>query len=194
MKTWVPLLLGGLLLAATSQAQTRREVYEWKDANGVTHYSDQPQPGARKIILNGAPSSSPAAPPAGSSPGSSAKPAAASQVQYQSVEILTPADETSYFEPDAEIAVRVRVEPALDSEDRLVTYLDNKQLGDVNQTEHRISGLDRGAHILQVAIYGFDGKEKIRSDKVTFHMKQPAVTNTRNVGPSLRPPPKPKPK
>ena len=51
MKTRVLLL--GCLLALSSQAQTRREVYEWKDADGVKHYSDYPQPGARKIILNG---------------------------------------------------------------------------------------------------------------------------------------------
>ena len=54
MKTWVLLLLG-CMLVATSHAQSRREVYEWTDANGVKHYADYPQPGARKITLNGSP-------------------------------------------------------------------------------------------------------------------------------------------
>ena len=62
MKPWVLLL--GCLLAAASLAQTtttRREVWEWRDANGVMHYSDAPAPGARKIVIVGSTTS--AAPP-----------------------------------------------------------------------------------------------------------------------------------
>ena len=40
MKPWVLLL--GCLLVVTSQAQTRREVWQWRDENGVTHFSDYP--------------------------------------------------------------------------------------------------------------------------------------------------------
>jgi hypothetical protein len=192
MKTWELLLLG-CMLAATSHAQSR-VIYEWKDANGVTHYSDQPQPGARKITLNGGSSMGTVVPSASSSAGTPAAAAKPVSQQYEALEIVSPANETSFFEPDEEIVVRVRAEPTLDSEDRLVTYLDNKPLGEVNQTDHRVDGLERGAHTLQSAIYGRDGVEKIRSEKITFHMKQTVATNPRNQGPALRPPPKPKPK
>ena len=40
-------LLAGLLLAATAGAQST-QVYQWKDANGVTHYSDSPPPPGAK--------------------------------------------------------------------------------------------------------------------------------------------------
>jgi hypothetical protein len=33
-------------------AMTAGDVYRWKDANGVSHYSDQPQPGAELIHTN----------------------------------------------------------------------------------------------------------------------------------------------
>jgi hypothetical protein len=190
MKTWVPLLLG-CMLVATSHAQSRREVYEWTDADGVKHFSDYPQPGARKITLNGSPSTT-TAPPVVATPSSPSRPEAPPEAQYQALEIISPLDQSSFFEVDDEIDVRVRAQPELGSDDRLVTYLDNKELGDLNATEHRISGLSRGAHILQSAIYGRDGKEKIRSPKITFFMKQTADVNPRNQGPALRPPP-PKP-
>jgi Domain of unknown function (DUF4124) len=192
MRTWVLLLLG-CMLAATSHAQSRRDVYEWTDADGVKHYSDYPQPGARKITLTGAPTMGTVVPSA-SSPATTTNKPAASRTEYAALEIISPADETSYFEPDEEIVVRVRPEPSLDSEDRLVTYLDGKQLGEINDLEHRLSGVERGAHTLQSAIFARDGSEKIRSARITFHMKQTTATNPRNQGPALRPPPKPKPK
>jgi hypothetical protein len=192
MKTWVPLLLG-CLLVTTSHAQSRREVYEWKDANGVTHFSDYPQPGARKIVLNGSPSSASTPQRTATSP-STTRPAAAPQAEYDSLEILTPTDETSFFEPDTEIVVRVRPQPSVDAADRLVTYLDGKQLPELNALEHRLTGLPRGAHTVQSAIFGRDGREKIRSPKVTFHMKQTTVANPRNQGPAVRPQPKPTPR
>ena len=101
MKTW--LLLLGCLLALTSQAQTRREVYAWKDAQGVTHYSDYPQPGARKILLNGAPSTTKATPPATTPAGATpaaAKPAAkpgATEVVYDRLEIWSPENGANFF-------------------------------------------------------------------------------------------------
>lgn len=192
MKTWVLLLLG-CMLVATSHAQSRREVYEWTDADGVRHYSDYPQPGARKITLSGAPTMGTVVPSASPSAATTDKPAAA-QAEYAALEIISPADETSYFEPDDEIVVRVRPQPSLDAEDRLVTYMDGKQLGEINDLEHRLTGVERGAHTLQSAIFGRDGKEKIRSERITVHMKQPTSVNSRNQGPALRPPPKPKPK
>ena len=184
MKTWVLLL--GCLLALSSQAQTRREVYEWKDADGVTHYSDYPQPGARKIILNGSPTTTTA--PKTTTTSAGAKQPAASGVVYERLEIWAPDNEASYFEPDTEIVISIRSEPSLDEADRLVTYVDGVQLPELNSLEHRLTGLPRGAHTVMSAIYGRDGKEKIRSAPVVFHMKQTTVTNPRNLGPAVRPP------
>ena len=184
MKTRVLLL--GCLLALSSQAQNRREVYEWKDADGVTHYSDYPAPGARKIILNGTPPGTSA--PNAATTAEKAKQPAAPGVVYDRLEIWTPDNDASFFEPDTEIVIRIRSEPSLDAADRLVTYVDGKQLPELNALEHRLTGVPRGAHTVTSAIYGRDGKEKIRSTPVVFHMKQTTVTNPRNQGPAVRPP------
>jgi hypothetical protein len=192
MKTWVLLLLG-CMLAATSHAQARRVVYEWTDANGVRHFSDQPQPGAREITLSGSPPSS-TAPQAAAAARSTPRATPAAPVQYTRLELISPDNDASFFTPDEEIVVRVRPEPEIAAGDRLVTYLDGRQLGDVNQLEHRFSNLPRGAHTLQSAIFARDGAERIRSEKITFHMKQTTVNNPRNQGPALRPPPRPQPR
>jgi hypothetical protein len=37
------------LIGAASLVQAAGEIYRWKDASGIWHYSDQPQPGAELI-------------------------------------------------------------------------------------------------------------------------------------------------
>jgi hypothetical protein len=184
MKTRVLLL--GCLLALSSQAQTRREVYEWKDADGVTHYSDYPAPGARKIVLNGSPATT--SPPMATTTAAEARQPAASGVVYDRLEVWSPDNDASFFEPDTEIVIRIRSEPSLGEADRLVTYVDGKQLAELNAIEHRLTGVPRGAHTITSVIFGRDGKEKIRSAPVVFHMKQTTMTNPRNQGPAVRPP------
>lgn len=192
MKTWVLLLLG-CMLVTTSHAQSRRVVYQWRDANGVTHFSDYPQPGARQIVLNGAPTSTSSQP--ATTPGTSAETRERNRpVQYTALEITSPDDDATFFGPDAQIVVQVRSEPELDQGDRMVTYFNGRPLGEANEFSHSLSNVERGTHTLQSAIFGSDGAEKIRSRTVTFHMQQAAIANPRNQGPAVRPPPRPKPR
>ena len=185
MRTWVLLL--GCLLALSSQAQTRREVYQWRDADGVTHFSDFPQPGARKIILNGSPA--PAPPPA--SAAVAARPTAqpvATEVVYDRLEIWSPENGASFFGADSVVSIRIRSEPEVGPTHRLLTYLDGKLLPGENATEHSLTDVDRGVHSVTSVIVSRDGKELIRSAPVVFHIKQPSVANPRNQGPAVRPP------
>jgi hypothetical protein len=189
MKTSVLLL--GCLLATASLAQstaTRREVWEWKDADGVTHYSDYPSPGARKIVLVG--STPTAVAPSTPEPAArnAPKPRAPADVQYDRLEIWLPANDATYFGADAVVEVRLRSEPALAPGDRVLTYLDGKLLPGENQYEHSLSGVVRGAHALTSVILDAKGNEKIRSAQVVFHVRQPGVANPRSQGPALRPP------
>jgi len=185
MRTWVLLL--GCLLALSSQAQTRREVYQWRDADGVTHFSDFPQPGARKIILNGSPA--PAPPPA--SAAVAARPTAqpvATEVVYDRLEIWSPENGASFFGADSVVSIRIRSEPEVGPTHRLLTYLDGKLLPGENATEHSLTDVDRGVHSVTSVIVNRDGRELIRSQPVVFHIKQASVSNPRNQGPAVRPP------
>jgi hypothetical protein len=194
MKPWVLLL--GCLLASASLAQTtttRREVWEWKDANGVTHYSDAPAPGARKIVIVGSTTS---AVPPNAAPKTAKPLTPAAQpvpVPYTRLEIWQPEHGASYFGLDAVVNVRIRSEPELQPGDRLLTYLDGKLVSDQSQNEHVLSAVERGAHSVTSVILDGKGNEKIRSQPVVFHIKQVAANNPANRGPALKPPPPPAP-
>lgn len=191
MKTGVLLL--GCLLALPSQAQTRRDVWQWRDANGVTHFSDYPHPGARKITLNGSPPAS-TAPQAAVATRSPTRTAAQQEVVYSRLEIWSPENGASFFEPDSVISLRIRAEPEVGPTHRLLTYLDGKLLPGENLLEHSLTDVVRGAHSVTSVIINRDGQELIRSEPLVFHMKQPSVANPRNQGPAQRPaPPRPQP-
>ena len=197
MKTSV-LLLGCLLATASlaQSTQTRREVWQWVDENGVTHFSDQPTPGARKIVLVGSTprTSSAPAPSSAAAATRGTTPPAAAPVQYNSLEIWQPANGATFFGADATVEVRLRSEPELAPGDRLLTYLDGRLLPNENANEHVLSSLDRGVHSLTSVIVDRQGNERIRSAPVVFHIKQPTADNPRNRGPAQRPaPPRPPP-
>jgi hypothetical protein len=193
MKTSVLIL--GCLLATVSLAQSsvRREVWQWVDENGVTHFSDQPTPGARKIVLTGA--NPTAAAPSSAAAATATRRAPPPAVQYSSLEIWQPANDESFFGTDAEVNVRLRSDPPLAEGDRLQTYLDGRPLPGENALDHRLTDLTRGSHTLMSVIVDARGNERIRSAPVVFHIQQASViSNPRNQGPALRPPaPKPPP-
>jgi hypothetical protein len=187
------LALGWLLvlLACASQGATR-EMWMWVDANGVTHYSDRPVPGAKLVsITSMEPVEGPqrTIPPA-AAPGSRPTSRAASATQYQLLEFFEPANDETFFGPDAVVNVRLRSEPDLATGDRLRVYLDGKLLEDQQPgMEYSLANLDRGAHSLAAQIVDAQGNEKVRAEPLTFHVREPTVVPTRNVGPNLRPPP-----
>ncbi len=193
-------LLLGCLLALSVQAQeTRRELWTWKDANGVTQYSDRPVPGARRVELTTS-TPPPSAAPAPARPGTPATPAtpsAATGMRYRSLEIWYPESGASFFGADATVNVRMRSEPNLAAGDRLVLYLDGKLVeGGGDSYDYTLSNLERGVHQLAAVIVDAQGTEKIRSQPRVFNVQQPSSIEPRAVGPNLRPQPpaKPQPK
>lgn len=190
-------LLLGCLLALSVQAQeTKRELWKWKDANGVTQYSDRPVPGATRVELyTSAPAAAPSSqPPAPASP---ARPGPLNVVQYQSLEIWQPASEQTFFGADTTVDVRLRSEPSLASGHELRLFLDGKLVeAGGNGNAYTLSNLNRGAHALEALIVDQDGAVQIRSKPVVFHVMQPSKIEPRAVGPALKPqpPPRPQPK
>ncbi len=189
MKTrW--LLLLGCLLAFMSQAQdARKELWKWTDANGVVHYSDVPGPGAVKVDLL-ITESHPAA-PATTQTAAPAAPAAAAGTSYTSLEIWQPEQESSYFGADVTVNVRIRSDPGVSPNDRLLLFIDGKRVeGPENSLDYTLGNLDRGAHSLTAMILDTKGKQKIRSQPVVFYIKQPTIIPPSAVGPNLKPKPK----
>jgi len=190
------MLLLGCLFALSSHAQdAKREMWVWKDANGVPHYEDRPVPGAKKVEIAGvAPQSAPpsAAPAGPAAP--AAKTGQATAIEYGSLEIWQPEDGASFFGADATVDVRMRSDPDVANGHRLLLYLDGRKVeGEGNALEHVLANLERGAHSLTAVIVDEKGNEKIRSAPRVFHIKQPTTIEPSAVGPKLKPPPPPAP-
>jgi hypothetical protein len=183
------LLLLGCLFALSSQAQeSRRALWTWTDANGVTHFSDRPVPGARQVEITTT------TPPPAAAPQSSAAAAAAGQGKaaaftYQTLEIWQPQQDASFFGADAAVEVRIRSEPGLATGHTQRLYLDGKLIDAATNAEtYALTNLSRGAHSISAVIFDERGKELIRSQPRLFHVRQPTINAPAAVGPNLRPP------
>jgi hypothetical protein len=194
MKTRL-LLLALCLPAFLAQAQDAQvQMWMWKDANGVVHYSDVPGPGAVKVGISVSPSQPDAESPAQDASSVSAAPEPAQVTNYGSLQIVSPENEASYFAADSVVEVQIETDPPLMDGDSLFLYLDGNRVGNSGDaTSYSLSSIDRGAHTLVAAIFDAQGKQKIRSPQVVFFMKQTTIKSPDAVGPKLKPPPRPRP-
>jgi hypothetical protein len=196
MKTRI-LVLASCLLAFASQAQqSTKELWTWRDANGVVHFSDTPGPGAKRVdlVVTGPPSGGATQQPAATAR-AVVQPPVAPGVTYSLLEISQPENDASFFDADATVAVRIRSEPALAEGDTLRLFLDGIRVeGADNSFDYTFENLDRGSHSIMAMIRDARGNEKIRSQPVVFHMKQNTIIAPRAVGPGVRPVPRPTPR
>src|SRR5262245_3168571 len=197
MGTRLVLLFCFAVTFASAVHGSTTQLWVWRDANGVTHYSDRPVPGAKPMsiaTMEPARDVRPVTPPPVTSRATTVRPPA-STVEYSLLEIFQPASDETFFGADAVVDVRIRSEPDLAAEDQMRLYLDGELIArTISGTEYSLSGLDRGAHKMTAQIVDAQGKAKILSEPVVFHIRQETVgVPARAQGPSLRPPPPPKP-
>ncbi len=197
MKTRI-LVLASCLLAFASQAQeSRKELWTWKDANGVVHFSDTPGPGATRVDLvvhgtsvrrrdgtgfRGGRSGCAAAGRAGHDLQSS-RDLAAGERGF----VLRRRCDGERAHPHGARAWRRATRCACSSTACAVEGADNS-------LDYTLENLDRGTHSITATIRDAKGVEKIRSQPVVFYMKQNTIIAPRAVGPNLRPPTRPTPR
>jgi hypothetical protein len=159
-------------------------VYKWTDSNGVVHYSDQPEPGAERIITQSAPETPRATGPAGSR---APAPAAAavrpspghdqpkSVLDYSAFSIETPMPEQNFT--DTVVPVRLRLEPYLRAGQVLALYMDGKLVEDQprNALQFTLTDVPRGAHSLVATVMDTDSGETRSTAGVTFYVQRPSV-------------------
>jgi hypothetical protein len=160
-----------LAVAVSSLAST---VYRWVDEQGVTHYSDQPHPGAEQLRVEGAQTV-----PAGTLAGptrSDRQPAGApSPRQGPSCAIVSPADDETLMNAWT-VNGHVQVSAPVPGQ-RITLLLDGKQLpnaADPNGS-FTIPEIDRGEHQLAALIQDSSGETVCQTPTITFHVRQPSV-------------------
>src|SRR6185503_1968035 len=171
MRKWL-ILLSALLGSAASAAPA----WTWVDAEGTRHYSDRPVPGAEKVELIGAqgfgaPGRAAHAPRTGDTEG---VPGAA----YQSIEVVSPAEQETLWNIGTSLPVQVRFQPALQTGHRYDLLYDG-QRRNLNTATARVTLPDvfRGEHTLQVVVIDSAGAEVMRSPARVFFVQQTSTLN-----------------
>jgi hypothetical protein len=174
------LLVMVAVLAAVAARAT--EVYRWVDASGQAHYSDQWRPGAEKIRIE-----VDDAPPDAASAARASNPAPAGEAgetrapagsRYQSLEIVSPAQEEVLWNIEGQLRVALQVNPDLQPGHGLRLYLDGQDQ-DIppGSTSAQLTEVFRGVHTLKAEVVNEAGEVLIESPPTTFVVRQTSIAN-----------------
>lgn len=187
------LTLVAILLAVAAQATT---TYKWVDKNGVVHYSDRPEPGAEKVELQEAQTFQAPRPSTTSRPATQrASGAAASQAQYDKLDLWKPENDETVANTGNRIDVRLRLEPELQPGHAIWLYLDGKRVDGLPQAgeSFTVDNVWRGTHTLHAIVADRGGQPMARSQTVTFHVQQTTLFSPQRQPPPPVPRPQPTP-
>lgn len=154
------------------------QVYRYTDDKGVVHYTDKPPvEGAKPVQLPPVQTYGAAQPPPGFFGDAPAAAKPAMPASRFGVSITSPTPEETYRDGSVPIEVAVSVMPGLVAGFGLVYYVDGAAQNPepLMQTTFALPGLERGSHLLEVALVDADGREAARSAPITVHMKPPVV-------------------
>ena len=196
MRTALLILLAFAAQGVASTAWADSTVWKWVDEKGVTHYSDQPVPGATRIeVRAGNVSDAPSEDEPSAAPAPSSTPAAAAFASYRDFAIYRPENDQVFPNTGGQVNVEIRIDPAVQPLHTLNLYLDGKLVTGYprNTTSYALAGLTRGTHNVTATITDRAGKQLQESNSVVFTVRQESIANP-PVGPSQRPPPKPQPR
>ena len=166
------LVLLGLLASAAAFAQA----YTWVDEEGVTHYSDRPQEGAKQVNLSEYSRNTgaqlyrqrPTAAPADDAEED------AGPFKYESLAVASPGAEETLWNIEGVLNVSLALSPGLQSGHRVRVYFDG-QPREVSGSSIQIEEVYRGVHNIQVEVIDETGKLMIRSQTNRFYVQQNSI-------------------
>jgi hypothetical protein len=171
-RSWIVL---GLFAALTAQSAV---IYKWTDANGVVHYSDQPVPGAEKIVTAGKSLNSYSAPPAANP--NPPQPRGRGQTAPVPLTIVSPQPEQSFFN-DQPITVSLSLS-TLGPEQTVTWRLNGTQLAD-QSPQFVLPNPGRGAFSIAATVSDQSTGEVQNTQSVTFYVKEPSALSPQHRNP-----------
>lgn len=156
-----------------STAALAAVVYKWTDADGVVHYSDQPVPGAEKIVTSTGPKGiGGAIPNAGPAEPDKAK----SKLTFSQFAITSPGAEET-ITGNQPVLVHLALAPELSSTQSVTWFLNGQPL--TNQApdavQFSLSDLPRGTYSIMATVADQGTGESRSSESVTFYVVRPSV-------------------
>jgi hypothetical protein len=168
------------IILLASSAAVAATVYKWVDDKGVTHFSDQPNPGAAKVHVDD-PQSYSASASAPSSAATTPKRTPGSSMQCS---IESPANDDVLMNQFS-VSGHAHFEPPPPPTAQISLLLDGRPAGSVDSGgSFSIAQVERGTHTLSIQVRGRDGTTFCESSSVTFHVRQ---ASTQAPNPANRP-------
>lgn len=170
-----------LLSALSGTAASAAPAWTWVDAEGTRHYSDRPVPGAEQVELAGAQAFG--AVRTQRAPRAAGDTAGVPGAAYQSIEVVSPAEQETLWNIGTNLPVQVRFQPALQQGHRYDLLYDGQRLN-LNTATPRatVSNVFRGEHSLQVVVIDSAGTEVMRSPTRVFFVQQTSTLNPNRAG------------
>jgi hypothetical protein len=181
--------LASFLLLGCALSASAAEIWRWKDADGVVHYSDNPVPGAERV--SGGQSPRPGATPSKPPPTYVPTPQPQQPVtSYTSCVVTAPADNATFNVADG-VTASLSITPALQGGHHMQVFLNGGAYLDwpQNSMTHSLTGLYRGSYTLSVRVLDGNDRALCSGPAINFHMQQPTVLSPARQQP--KPPAKP---
>jgi hypothetical protein len=164
-----------LMCIGACMAAHSATVYKWVDADGVTHFSDQPHPGAQKITVQAAQTYSTPAPPRAPAqrPGAVLPPRGV----YTACTISRPTNDEVFMNTST-VPASVHLEPGVRPGDRIAVSLDGAAIpaNVPSDSEFTLTSVVRGTHALSATVIEeATGNVICQTPSVTFHVHQPTL-------------------
>jgi hypothetical protein len=181
--------LASFLLLGCALSAGAAEIWRWKDAEGVVHYSDSPVPGAERVAVaqSSRPGTiSPARPPAYVATPQPQQEAS----RYTSCLVTAPVNDAVFHTSDG-IAAAVTIQPALQAGHRIQVYLNGGAFLEWPQSSmtYQLTGLYRGSYTLSVRVLDANDRALCAGPAINFHVQQPTLLSPARQQP--KPPAKP---
>jgi len=180
-----------LLALATVPAFAGQTVWKWVDEKGVTHFSDQPVPGATKMELNSSTRSTvEPAPNYTPPPPTETRPTGPA---YSRLAIESPQQDESVINTGGKVSVRIASTPGISPGHVVALYLDGTRVEGfpASGTSYEFAEMPRGTHTLKVVVSTQQGAVIQESQTTTFHVRQESIAKP-PVGPNMRTPARPR--
>jgi hypothetical protein len=181
------LCVAAVLCCAAAAAHGTTTLYKWVDADGVTHYSDRPEPGAQKVKIAPAQTYQGGAQRAAEPRAQSNRPPPSAS--YTRLEITNPEDGGVLWNTGGRVEVGAALEPELADGHQLWFVVDGKSQ-QANPGGTASLEVPRGSHTLLATVTDAAGNELISSAPISFVVQHTSIGQPPQ-GPAL---PKPKPK
>jgi Domain of unknown function (DUF4124) len=160
-------------------------VYKWTDADGVIHFSDQPVPGAEKIVTASGASHNGwvAATPNGASAAAAAKPKSAA-LDFKQLAIVSPGKEETITGMQA-VNVRLAIDPGLKPTQSIAWFLNGSPLASQppDAVQFTLDDLARGTYTISATVMDQPSGQSTSVDPVTFYVVRPSLLSPQHKNP-----------